>query len=307
MPDTEFSPEPEQFRQQARADIAAGSARGAPVIRRPVGLVMPNNEPGGADVLQMLPVRAEQWGYDSVWVTDHVIGVQAMSGVYGSYWLEALTALTWAAARTSTIRLGTGILVVPHRDPVLTAKMISTLDVLSGGRVDLGIGTGWSRVEFRSLGVQDFYSVRGRVTNEALEIICRCWEGGEVAYSGEFFDFRHIEFAPTPAQRPRVPIWVGGDSAPALQRAARFADVWHPHDITPVQLRRRGEALDQLAGRAVARSVRLGVGPDDIPRLPDLVDEYVNAGSIRVVIEFRSQPSGAVAELAERAAKALFS
>lgn len=274
--------------------------------RRSVGLSVPNNEPGGAEALQVLPGMAEQWGYDSVWVTDHVVGVRAMSGVYGSYWLEALTGLTWMAARTSTIRLGTGILVVPHRDPVLTAKMISTLDVLSGGRVDFGVGAGWSRVEFRSLGVEESYPVRGRVTDEALEVMCRCWAGGEIAYSGEYFDFRHIEFTPTPVQRPRVPIWVGGDSAAALRRAARFADVWHPHDITPARLRQRGAELDQLAGHAVARSVRLAIGPGDVPRLPDLVDEYADAGSIRVVIEFRSQPSDAVVELAERAAKALF-
>ena len=276
------------------------------MTRRSVGLAVPNNEPGGTDALQTLPAMAEQWGYDSVWVTDHVVGVRAMSGVYGSYWLEALTALTWMAARTSTIRLGTGILVVPHRNPVLTAKMISTLDVLSGGRVDFGIGAGWSRVEFRSLGIEDFYPVRGRVTDEALEVMLRCWEGGDIAYSGEFFDFRHIEFAPTPAQRPRVPIWVGGDSAAALRRAARFADVWHPHDISPARLRQRGAELDELAGRAVARSVRLGIGPSDIARLPDLVDEYADAGSVRVVIEFRSQPSDEVADLAEHAAKALF-
>ena len=276
------------------------------MTRCPVGLAVPNNEPGGAEILQTLPLRAEMWGYDSIWVTDHVVGVGAMSGVYGSYWLEALTALTWIAAQTSTIRLGTGVLVVPHRNPVLVAKMVSTLDVLSGGRVDLGIGTGWSRVEFRSLGVEEFYPVRGRVTDEALEIICRCWEGGEVAYSGDFFDFRHIEFAPAPLQRPRVPVWVGGNSAPALRRAARFADVWHPHDITPDELSRRGRELDEIAGRTVARSVRLGVRPTDIERLPDLVDQYTEAGSIRVVIEFRSQPSDVITRLAEHAAKALF-
>jgi probable F420-dependent oxidoreductase len=274
--------------------------------RRPVGLVLPNNEPGGAAVLRQLPGQAEEWGYDSLWVTDHVVGVRAMAGVYGSYWLEALTSLTWIAARTSTIRLGTGILVVPHRDPVLTAKMIATLDVLSGGRIDLGIGTGWSRVEFRALGAGERYAARGRATDEALDIMCRCWAGGEIAHDGEFFSFRHIEFEPMPLQQPRVPIWVGGDSPAALRRAARFADVWHPHDLAPDALRERGDRLDDEAGRAIPRSVRLAVGPGDLARLADVVDAYTEAGCVRVVIEFRSQRSAVAVDLAEKAAVALF-
>ena len=273
---------------------------------RPVGLVLPNNEPGGAHLIDELPAQAESWGYDSLWVTDHVVGVRAMSGVYGSYWLEALTTLTWIAARTSTVRLGTGILVVPHRDPVLTAKMVATLDVLSGGRVDLGVGTGWSRVEFRALGVLDQYEARGRATNEALEVICRCWDGGDVSHDGEFFSFRHIEFEPTPLQRPRVPIWVGGDSPPALRRAARFAHTWHPHDISPDELRVKGEQLDELAGRPVHRSVRLAVTDEQIDALPDVVDAYLEVGCGRVVIDFRSQPTDVVRQLAEKAAGRLF-
>ncbi|GGM64647.1 TIGR03619 family F420-dependent LLM class oxidoreductase [Dactylosporangium sucinum] len=274
--------------------------------RRPVGLALPNNEPGAAEVFQWLPKAAEDWGYDSLWVTDHVVGVRAMAGVYGSYWLEALTALTWAAARTSTIRLGTGILVVPHRDPVLAAKVISTMDVLSGGRLDIGVGVGWSRVEFRSLGVERLYERRGAATNEALEAMLACWQGGEVAYDGEFYSFRHIDFEPTPAQRPHPPIWVGGDSGPALRRAARFADVWHPHDITPARLAEAGEELDERAGRKVPRSVRLGVTESQVDGIAELVDSYLEAGCVRVVVEFRSLPSEHVVRLGERAARLLF-
>ena len=273
---------------------------------RPVGLVLPNNEPGGAQLLDELPARAEAWGYQSLWITDHVVGVRAMAGVYGAYWLEALTALTWIAARTSTVRVGTGILVVPHRDPVLVAKMVATLDVLSGGRIDLGVGTGWSRVEFRALGMADRYEPRGRVTNEALEVICKCWAGGEISHDGEFFSFRHIDFEPVPVQRPRIPIWVGGDSGPALRRAARFADTWHPHDISPDELRAKGEKLDELAGRAVPRSVRLAITAEQIDGLPDVVDSYLEVGCRSVVIDFRSQPADVVSQLAEKAAARLF-
>jgi probable F420-dependent oxidoreductase len=271
-----------------------------------IGLVVPNNVPGGGEVLNWLPQRAEEWGYASIWLTDHVVGVRAMAEVYGSYWLEAVTSLSWVAARTSTIRIGTGVLVVPHRDPVLTAKMIATIDVLSGGRVDLGVGTGWSRVEFRALGMEDRYEARGRVTDEALDVMCRCWAGGQVDYDGEWFSFRHVEFEPTPAQGARVPIWVGGESKPALRRAARFADVWHPHDISPERLLEAGDALDVAAGRSVTRSIRLALGPDDVAGLPDLVERYREVGCRSVALDFRSLPVEAVTAAAEAAATVLF-
>jgi probable F420-dependent oxidoreductase len=274
-------------------------------LPRPVGLVLPSNEPGGAKVLDELPANAEAWGYDSLWFTDHVVGVRAMAGVYGSYWLDPLVAMTWVAARTSTIRLGTGVLVVPHRDPVLTAKMVASIDVFSGGRVDLGVGTGWSRAEFRALGVAEHYEPRGRVTNEALDVMRRCWAGGEIEFEGEFFAFRHVEFDPVPVQ-PRLPIWVGGDSAPALRRAARYADVWHPHDLSPAELKDKGARLDELAGHPVPRSVRLAITPEQLAGLPDVVDSYLEVGCVRVVVDFRSQASESIGRLAEKAADLLF-
>lgn len=275
-------------------------------MTRPVGLALPNNEPGAASAFQWLPEAVEGWGYDSLWVTDHVVGVRAMEGVYGSYWLEALTALTWAAARTSNIRLGTGILVVPHRDPVLTAKMVASLDRLSGGRVDLGIGVGWSRVEFRALGVVDRYEPRGAVTNEALDVMLECWKGGSVSHEGQHFSFRHIDFEPTPEQLPHPPVWVGGDSAPALRRAAKYADVWHPHDLSPAEVSSSGDKLDALAGRNVARSVRISVDEHQVDGISDLVDSYLDIGCTRVVVDFRSLPTDMVAKLAKLAAARLF-
>ncbi len=271
---------------------------------RPVGLVLPSNEPGGAAVLADLPAQAEQWGYQSLWFTDHVVGVRAMAGVYGSYWLDPLVAMTWVAARTSTIRLGTGVLVLPHRDAVLTAKMIASIDVFSGGRVDLGVGTGWSRAEFRALGMGDRYEPRGAVTNECIEVLRACWAGGEVEHHGEFFDFRHVEFEPVPVQ-PQLPIWVGGDSGPALRRAAKYADVWHPHDLAPGELRAKAEQIDERAGRSVTRSVRVALTGADLGRLTDIVDEYVSVGCASVVIDFRSQAARDVALQAEKAASLL--
>ncbi len=255
-------------------------------------------------MLSTLPARAESWGYESLWFTDHVVGVRAMAGTYGAYWLDPLVAMTWVAAQTSSVRLGTGVLVLPHRDAVLTAKMVASIDVFSGGRVDLGVGTGWSRSEFRALGVADRYEARGRVTNESIEVMRACWAGGEVEYHGDFFDFRHIEFEPTPVQ-PRVPIWVGGDSPPAIRRAAAYADVWHPHDLTPADLQAKAEQIDERAGRRVTRTVRLALTPDDLAGLGDLVDEYGSVGCASVVLDFRSVSSEGVVGLAEKAAELL--
>ena len=272
---------------------------------RSVGLVVTTNEPGAVEMVQQLPARAEQWGYDSLWVTDHTVGVRAMDGVYGDYWLDALTALTWMAASTSRVRLGTGVMVVPHRNPVLASKMVTTLDLLSSGRIDLGIGAGWSKVEYRALGVEEFFTHRGPVTDEAIEVMLACWNGGDVAYDGEFFAFRHVALEPTPLQQPHPPIWVGGQSRPALRRAARFADVWHPHDLSAAEVARVGEHLDELAGRPIARAARLHVTEDDIASIAELVDSYYDVGCVSVILEFRSQPCALVTRLAQQAAEAL--
>ncbi|WP_300606347.1 TIGR03619 family F420-dependent LLM class oxidoreductase [Trebonia sp.] len=274
-------------------------------MRPHIGLVLPNSVPGGDRVLNELAEAAETLGYHSLWVTDHVVGVRAMRPVYESYWLEALTTLTWIAARTSTIRVGTGILVVPHRHPVLAAKMLATLDVLSDGRLDVGVGAGWSRVEFRGLGVEHLYDDRGKATAEALDVILACWRGGEISHEGAYYSFRHIESDPVPRQRPHPPIWVGGHSRSAMRRAARFADVWHPADLTPQEVSDHGTELDELAGRPIRRSVRIHVNGEQLGSVADLVDAYAAAGCAEVVLEFTVTDSGELTKLAKRAGEKL--
>ena len=280
---------------------SAGASRA-----RPVGLAIPNMGEDAPAAVRELPALAEDLGYDSVWVTDHLVGLRATDEVYGSHWLEAVTALTWVAATTRTIRVGTGVLVVPHRDPLLTAKMLTTLDVLSAGRLDVGIGTGWSKTEYRALGVGDLFEPRGAVTNEALEVMLACWAGGEIEHDGTYFAIKHVRVQPLPAQSPHPPIWVGGTSRPALRRAAAFGDVWHPNDISPRELRETGERLDQLAGRPMPRSIRLDTSDEQLDRIDELVDEYLAAGAIRVVIEFRGRDLEQTRTRAEKAARLLF-
>jgi probable F420-dependent oxidoreductase len=264
------------------------------------GLVVPNRGPGAVENIRTVPPIAEALGFDSVWVTDHVIGVRSFQPVYGSEWLEALTSLAYLASSTSTIRLGIGVMVAPYRDPVMAAKIIATIDVLSDGRVDVGVGAGWSRSEFHALGAGERFETRGKFTDEALDVMLRCWEGGEFGWSGEFVEFRRMEFAPTPTQRPHPPVWVGGNTAPALRRTARVGDVWHPTNLTPDELRSKGDELDATAGRTIPRAVRLRVDPDgDLGAFAELVSAYAEAGCGRLIIEVDRDDGGIVRDWAE--------
>jgi probable F420-dependent oxidoreductase len=229
-----------------------------------------------------------------------------MQPAHGAYWLDAVTTLAYVAATTNTARLGISVLVVPYRNPVLTAKMLTTVDLLSGGRLDIGVGCGWSKTEYRALGMGHLFESRGRATDESLDVMRACWTGGEIEHVGEFFSFKHITFEPTPAQKPHPPLWVGGQSGPALRRAARLADMWHPHDVSPEEVANAGGRLDELAGRHVPRSVRVNVPVDDIPSIAGLVDAYLSVGCEHVVVEFRSVPVDVAAACAEKAAAVLF-
>jgi len=254
-----------------------------------LGLVINNNGAPALEAVRRLPALAEEAGYDSVWVTDHVVGVRSFEPVYGGTWMEPVTSLTYMAATTSRIRLGMGVLVVPYRDPVLTAKMIATIDRLSDGRVDLGIGTGWAKSEYHALGRGVFFEPRGKVTDESIALMLRCWEGGEFGWDGEFFRFRNIRFDPVPVQRPRVPLWIGsrtGQAAP-IRRVAKYADVWHPTGLSPAELRRTGDELDDRAGRAVRRTVRLSRSDaDGAAAWIDLLGAYRDVGCDEAAIDF---------------------
>jgi probable F420-dependent oxidoreductase len=251
-----------------------------------IGLVIPNTGVDAVDAVRRLPAEAERLGYDDVWVTDHVVGVRSLAPTHGPVWAEALTCLAYMAATTSRVRLGVGVLVVPYRQPVLAAKILATIDHLSGGRLDVGIAAGWARSEFHALGQGEHFESRGRVTDQRVELMLRCWEGGEFGWDSDVAEFRRMEFAPTPLQSPHPPLWSGGHNPTALRRAARFADVWHPSGVDPAELEQLGRRLDDLAGRPVARSIRLRIPPGEVGDLPDLLDSYAQAGCIAAAVEF---------------------
>ncbi|MGE0387598.1 MAG: TIGR03619 family F420-dependent LLM class oxidoreductase [Gammaproteobacteria bacterium] len=259
-------------------------------------IIVPSEGPFATEAVQAAPLL-EDMGYDGLWFTDHVVGIN-YKPVYTNTWLEILTTVAHVAARTKRVRLGTGVLVLPYRDAVLTAKMLTTIDVLSGGRLDLGVGTGWSRGEFHALGRGALFEARGAATDETLDVMLRCWQGGTFGWEGRWTSIRKMEFEPTPVQRPRIPIWVGarGTASAPLRRAAKYADYWYPtSDVTPAQIREGGALLDEMAGRAVPRTIRLLV-PVTTPaaQIVDLLAQYRDAGCVQASVELKESASLAV-------------
>jgi len=203
-------------------------------------------------------VRAEQLGYDSVWVSDHVVVPQANIVNFGETIFDPLVTLGVLAGATSRVQLGTTVLIVPYRNAVVTAKMVSSLDALSGGRVVLGVGAGWVAAESAMLGVP--FAERGPMTDEHLEAMRELWTSPAPSFAGKYTQFSDLTFEPKPVQKPHPPIWVGGHSRAALRRTAQFGAAWHPINRSPEELR-AGQAeiarLCQARGRAAPPALTL--------------------------------------------------
>ena len=210
------------------------------------------------DIIRGAAVRAEQLGYDSVWVSDHVVVPDANVVNFGETIFDPLVTLAVIAGATSRVRLGTTVLIVPYRNAVVTAKMISSLDALSGGRVEFGIGAGWVAAESAMLGVP--FAERGAMTDEYLEAMQELWTKQAPSFSGKYTQFSGLKFEPKPAQKPHPPIWVGGHSKAALRRTVQFGAAWHPINRSPDELRAGRTELARLCqarGRAVPPALTL--------------------------------------------------
>lgn len=232
-----------------------------------------------ASVLRESALRAESAGLDTIWVPDHIaIPPDETEGSDGRY-LDALASLAWLAAATQTIHLGTAVLVVPYRPALPTAKVIATVQELSGGRLELGVGVGWMDAEFRAVGVDRH--ARGRITDETLGFIRTAFDAPDDATesNGQAFVFR-----PNPT-RPRI--WIGGGAPFALDRAARFGEGWMPMTDDPEKIRPNAEGLRsrfKQVGRGAPEIATFGaLGRDslqaDLDRLAALeeigVTEYI--------------------------------
>ncbi|SKA35765.1 probable F420-dependent oxidoreductase, Rv2161c family [Enhydrobacter aerosaccus] len=219
-----------------------------------------------ADNLTRLATGAEALGYDYATFSDHVVIPTDIEARYpysdtGEFSTagngernEQLIEVAFVAARTSRLRLVTSVMVVPHRPAVLAAKQLATIDTLSGGRVTLGIGAGWMREEFEAIDAPDF-DKRGKVTDEYVAAFRELWTQEHPRFSGTFVKFDNIVFAPKPAQKSGLPIWVGGESGPALRRTARLGDAWYPIGSNPTfpldSLRRFRAGVEKLHKLAV--------------------------------------------------------
>jgi probable F420-dependent oxidoreductase len=264
-------------------------------------LVLPNEGAYMLDVLDAGP-EFEAMGWEGLWLSDHVLGI-AEDHLHQSSWTEITVAMAHLAARTRKVRIGAGVLVLPYRDPVLAARIIASLDQLSGGRIDCGIGVGWLEREFRALGRGHLFKDRGAVTNEALDVMLACWRGGTVEFRGRWFDVPPVVFEPPPRQGARVPLWIGalGAGKAALRRAARYADFWHPSELdttggrmTPQQFREAGEALDEIAGRSIPRTLRLKCDGDPA-EIVDKLHAFAEVGCVQAACSFTSGSDTAAA------------
>lgn len=284
-----------------------------------VGVSLPNvGLDHGKEMVLPVAEAAERLGFDSVWAAHHVTLPYERASRYpyghsgtevamspGMQWLDPLVTLSLVAAVTDRVRLGTSVLVLPYRNPVNLAAEAAALDVLSDGRLVLGIGTGWMQEEFRALGIDP--AERGARTDEHVEALRILWTEDPATFQGRFTRFENIVLATTPRAEGGPPIWVGGNTGVALRRAVRLGDGWHGFEVYPEDmpgirdaLARAGEELDRDPGDLTLSVVRglMPPGREEESFIPDrrmlggsadsIVEElgrYADAGVEEVVIQ----------------------
>ena len=212
------------------------------------GFYLPNSGAGAEpDALADIAKLGDRLGFYCMVMPDHILQPNQVNSTYpysltgdilaagqsgDGEWPEQITTLAYLAGVTERIRLVTSVMIIPYRNPILTAKMLSTLDMLSKGRLILGAGVGWMEEEFELLNTEPF-AERGAVTNEYLRAFIELWTKDDPKFEGKYVNFSDITFLPKPVQKPYPPIWIGGQSKPAIRRAAQIGDCWHPVGAIP--------------------------------------------------------------------------
>lgn len=244
----------------------------------------------GPEAIRRAAEQAEALGYDDIWVNDHLaVPADAPYPPSPSFYEPVIT-LTWAAAATTRVRLGTSVLVLPLRHPVHLAKELATLDLLSGGRLILGAGVGWLEAEFDALGVPA--NERGVRTDESIEILRRCWRDDSIDYAGRNVPTRMQKIRTLPQPGRAIPIWIGGISTHAIERAARIGDGWHAIRLSPEEL---GPIVEDLRRRrpepGFAISLRLNLDPllDDADEIKAKLEAYAALGLDHMSFEPRQR------------------
>jgi len=254
-------------------------------------------DPGVAGCLAVAEA-AERLGYDSVWVHDHIVMPSNVTSRYlynatgdspfraDQYIYDPLAVMAAIGARTSRVRIGTSVLIVPYRNPLVLAKSLATIDHISHGRVILGIGVGWMAEEFTALGIGELWAERGRVTDEFMAACVDLWtQAGPSSFHGKWVSYDDVGANPQPVQQPHIPIWVGGKTKPALRRVARYGTGYHTVASTPAEVRDEVAAVSaemERAGRdpteLVVSMLAAFVVADGRDHLIDLIGEYRDAG-----------------------------
>jgi probable F420-dependent oxidoreductase len=204
-----------------------------------VGVNLLNWGPGvSPDALARTTALIEALGYHLVMISDHVAPTPDVAVKYPTPLYDPFTTLGWLASATRRIELGTTVIILPYRNPILTARMAATVDQLCGGRFIFGVGVGWAKQEFEALGVP--FARRGAISNDYLEAIKTLWTRDVASYAGTFVSFKDVHTAPRPIRSPHPPIWIGGSTDAALRRAVRYGDGWHPNRVRMDWLRDTG-------------------------------------------------------------------
>jgi len=287
------------------------------------------------DAIRQVAQRAEQLGFDGIWVSDHIVIPQSEADRFargfgdttgiGSLIYEPLTVLAFAAACTSRIRLGTTVIILPYRNPLVMAKILSTLDVLSGGRVTAGVGVGWMEQEFAALGVP--FHDRGALSDEYIEAMKALWAQDRPAFHGQHVQFDNVGFEPKPVQKPHIPVWIGGNSRSAIRRAVALGDGWHPTRAFVQDIKVGLEYLHELCGQqgrdpgSLTIAARLPLKFYDgtqaeakrrpllgsSPKIIDEIYQYREAGVLYIVLdtfysaaELEQETIGSILETMER-------
>lgn len=240
---------------------------------------------------------AEEAGFALAMTSDHVAPTPDVDALYPAPFYDAFVTLAWLAGMTRSLRLGTTVTVLPLRHPLLTARMASNVDRLSGGRFVLGVGVGWSRAEYEALGLP--FDRRGRMTDEYLDVLTRFWRHERVSSEGEFATFADVSTGPRPVQSPHVPVWVGGAVPAAIRRAARYGQAWHPANPRLAWLRDTGLPTLRAAAASAGRDA-----PSLCPRMQIRItsrlvrdaDRPAGSGTLRQICEDLDEYSAVGAE-----------
>jgi len=253
---------------------------------------------------------AEERGFHSVWVGEHVVLFDQYAKEYpyaesGEFPLtgeggmaEPFTTLAWIAGQTSTIRVGTSVILVPQRNPLYTAKEVANVDWLSGGRFDFGIGVGWQREEFEALQVP--WERRGARNDEYIELMRRLWIDPLSAHEGEFWSLAPSRAFPKPVQTPHPPIHVGGESDVAIRRVVRLGADWLPFNVSPALLAERRARLAELlepTGRSID-DVYITASPNRDSARGDLAGAFAEAGADQLMVHLRRKVTADTVEAA---------